>query len=120
MNLNLLADFNNSYELAVIYTKLPFNSIEKYKAHFEDCKNCLNDNNFKLFKIYNDNSITENSPLFCRAEFSKLIDDAKSNKFTRVIVPSIDILIRNYTEYLNLKSLLEELNIKLIVANLPF
>lgn len=120
MNLNLLGNFNTSNNLVAIYTKLPFNSTEKYKAHFESCKNCLNYHHFKLFKIYNDDSITENESLYCRPEFSELINDAKKGKFTTIIVPSIDRLTRTYKEYLNLKSLLKELNLRLIVANIPF
>ena len=75
---------------------------------------------FKIFKIYNDDSITENESLYCRPEFSELINDAKKGKFTTIIVPSIDKLTRTHKEYLSLKSLLKELNIRLIVANIPF
>lgn len=120
MNLTLLSNVNNSSNLAVIYTKLPLNSDKNYKTHLKDCKDFINSNNFKLFKIYNDDSINENESLYCRPEFSELINDAKNGKFTTVIVPSIDRLIRTHKEFLKLKSLLKELNLKLIVANIPF
>ena len=120
MNLTLLSNSNKSNDLAVIYTKLPLNSDKNYKTHLKDCKKFINHNNFKIFKIYNDDLTTENEPLYCRHEFSELINDAKQGKFTTVIVPSIDKLVKTHKEYLNLKSLLKELNIKLIVANIPF
>ena len=120
MNLTLLTTSNTSNDLAVIYTKLPLNSDKNYKAHLKDCKDVINYNHFKIFKIYNDDSITENESLYCRPEFSELINDAKEGKFTTIIVPSIDRLTRTYKEYLNLKSLLKELNLRLIVANIPF
>ena len=117
MNLTLLSNFNTSDDLAVIYTKLPLNSDKNYKSHLKDC---INSNHFKIFKIYNDDSVTENESLYCRPEFSELINDAKKGKFTTIIVPSIDKLTRTHKEYLSLKSLLKELNIRLIVANIPF
>ena len=120
MNLTLLSKFNNSDDLAVIYTKLPLNSNKNYKSHLKDCKDCINSNHFKIFKIYNDDSVTENESLYCRPEFSALINDAKKGKFTTIIVTSIDKLTRTHKEYLSLKSLLKELNIRLIVANIPF
>ena len=120
MNLTLLTTSNTSNDLAVIYTKLPLNSDKNFKAHLKDCKDVINYNHFKIFKIYNDDSITENESLYCRPEFSELINDAKKGKFTTIIVPSIDKLTRTHKEYLSLKSLLKELNIRLIVANIPF
>lgn len=120
MNLTLLSNVNKSSNLAVIYTKLPLNSDKNYKTHLKDCRKFINSNHFKLFKIYNDDSLTEDTPLCCRPEFSELICDAKNGKFNTLIVPSIDILTRTYTDYLSLKSLLQELNIKLIAANIPF
>lgn len=120
MNLTLLTTSNTSNDLAVIYTKLPLNSDKNYKAHLKDCKDVINYNHFKIFKIYNDDSVTENESLYCRPEFSELINDAKKGKFITIIVPSIDKLTRTHKEYLSLKSLLKELNIRLIVANIPF
>ncbi len=123
MNLTLLTTSNTSNtsnDLAVIYTKLSFDKTKNLKTHFEDCKKCLNYTHLKLFKIYNDDSISKDTSLYSRIEFSKLINDAKMGKFSTIIVPSIDRLTRNYNEYLNLKLLLKKLNIKLIVANLYF
>ena len=54
MNLTLLTTSNTSNDLAVIYTKLPLNSDKNFKAHLKDCKDVINYNHFKIFKIYND------------------------------------------------------------------
>lgn len=120
MNLTLLSNVKNSRNLAVIYTKLSLNSNKNYKTHLKDCMKFIESNHYKLFKIYNDDSITENESLYYRPEFSELVNDAKNGEFTTVIVPSIDRLVRTHKEFLKLKLLLHELNIKLIAANIPF
>ena len=120
MNLTLLTTSNTSNDLAVIYTKLSFDKTKNLKTHFEDCKKCLNYTHLKLFKIYNDDSISKDTSLYSRIEFSKLINDAKMGKFSTIIVPSIDRLTRNYNEYLNLKLLLKKLNIYVVIKFLQF
>ena len=90
------------------------------KNQFDKCMNIATKNNLALYAFYFEKITAVQIPIYERKEFYSLICDAKAGRFKTLIVATLDRLTRNYNEYLNLKLLLKELNIKLIVANLYF
>lgn len=108
----------NPRNYAAIYARISSkkdnNSID---AQIIKGKTALNDQNLLLYAVYTDHISGRTTSPPNRPGFGKLLQDAKSGCFKTIIAYKHDRIARNLDDWINLKSELRKLGIKIIFSD---
>lgn len=108
----------NPRNYAAIYARISSkkdnNSID---AQINKAKMLLNNENLLLYAVYTDHVSGRTTSPPDRAGFGKLLQDAKSGCFKTIIAYKHDRIARNLSDWINLKSELRKLGIKIIFSD---
>lgn len=109
---------NSPEDFAAIYARVSSkkdnNSI---KAQIELAKEVICKNNLLLYGTYIDHVSGRTTPPHKRKGFSKLIEDAKAEKFKTVIAYRHDRIVRNLKDWIELKNLFKKIGVKIIFSD---
>ena len=109
---------NNPKNFAAVYARISGkkdnNSIN---AQIELATTALNKNNLIVYDTYTDFDSAKKLSPTKRKGLSKLLADAKAGCFKTVIIYRLDRLVRNYKDWLEIKTLFSKLNITLIYSD---
>lgn len=115
VNNNIIKRPKNYY--AIYARRSSPNDSNSINAQIDSCKKFLKDKNLLLYAVYEDPSVSAKSiSPWERKGFGKLLSDAKSGCFKTIVAYKHDRIVRNYDDWVELKSQLKKLGITIIIS----